>query len=83
MIAVDRYAGKFYFSADDCSHGFELWTSDGFASGTNLVVDIRKGRGSSFPSFITVFLINNIESYLIFSASDGYQNFKGSDTDGK
>ena len=59
-----------------------MWISDGFASGTNLVIDVRKGSGSSFPSFLTEFPINDIESYLIFSASDGYQSFKGSDTDG-
>ena len=46
------------------------------------MIDIRKGSGSSFPSFLTEFPINDIESYLIFSASDGYQSFKGSDTDG-
>ena len=36
-----------YFSADDGSHGQELWQSDGTDAGTSLVKDIRPGADSS------------------------------------
>jgi ELWxxDGT repeat protein len=42
-------SGTAYFSADDGMHGFELWSSDGTALGTSLVVDIRPGEKGSSP----------------------------------
>ncbi len=35
--------GRVYFTADDGSHGRELWSSDGTVAGTSMVVDLEPG----------------------------------------
>ena len=56
-----------YFSADDGSSGYELWTSDGSASGTTRVMDLNPGPDSSHPRDLIV--RGNI---LYFTASDSF-----------
>ncbi|MFH2128815.1 MAG: Ig-like domain-containing protein [bacterium] len=60
-----EYAGKLFFSADDCSGsaGEELWAYDGVNS-TFLVKDIWAGSGGSFPGKKVVY-----KGKLVFNAS--------------
>ncbi|MCS7168981.1 MAG: hypothetical protein RMI91_15450 [Gemmatales bacterium] len=46
--------GTLFFVANDGSTGYELWRSDGTASGTVLVRHIRYGLHSSSPSHLVI-----------------------------
>jgi len=46
--------GRVYFSADDGVNGFELWSSNGTAAGTQPVADINPGWLPSNPCQLTV-----------------------------
>ena len=62
-VMMDGYA---YFAADDCTHGMELWRTDGTSSGTEMVADIFEGPSGSSPKSLF-----NMEGTLFFSANDG------------
>ena len=42
--SLTNVGGTLFFSADDGTHGSELWKSDGTAAGTVLVKDINPGQ---------------------------------------
>lgn len=56
---------KLYFMAEKDTMGFELWSSDGTASGTQMVKDIYEGEWSSNP---TKFV--ELNGKLYFTAQD-------------
>ncbi|HYH47712.1 MAG TPA: ELWxxDGT repeat protein, partial [Thermoanaerobaculia bacterium] len=58
--------GRLFFPADDCTHGTELWASDGTAPGTHLVEDIQNGSGGSSLNDLVA-----LGASVYFSANDG------------
>jgi trimeric autotransporter adhesin len=54
--------GTFYVTAEDGTHGRELWKSDGTRDGTRMVANLSK-RGNSTPRWLT-----RVNDRLFFSA---------------
>jgi ELWxxDGT repeat protein len=59
--------GEALFQANDGTHGYELWITDGTAAGTTMLDDINHGAGNSYPSQITSFG----NGQVLFRADDG------------
>lgn len=57
MIAMN---GIYYFNAYSSNEGFELWRTDGTASGTFIVKDINPGSADASTSFYPVKMNNRI-----------------------
>jgi ELWxxDGT repeat protein len=55
-----------YFSAEDATHGRELWKTNGTTAGTTLVKDIYQGVSPSYPYGFTV-----LGDKFFFVADDG------------
>lgn len=65
MENLATYNNKLFFSFNDGTSGQELWTSDGTAAGTSLLLDLNPGAANSSPQVFTV--CNN---KLFFAAVD-------------
>ena len=63
---IIEHNGILYFSADDHTHGRELWQSDGTVTGTSLVADIKTGSYDSYPYYLTM-----LGDVMYFLADDG------------
>lgn len=66
-----------FFTAQDATHGVELWKTDGTEAGTVMVRDIRLGSTGSEPRNLTA-----IGSTLYFTADDGANGRELWKTDG-
>lgn len=68
------YAGRLYFAADDGTHGFELWSTDG--STAEMVADLNPGSAdgietaSTFNGF-SAHAYGELNGILYFAADDG------------
>lgn len=60
------YRGRVFFSAQEQTHGIELWVTDGTTAGTHLFKDIFPGPPSSNPSEFTI-----VRGRLFFQANNG------------
>jgi ELWxxDGT repeat protein len=72
--SLTNFNGTLFFSADDGSHGYQIWRSDGTSSGTLMVTDINPGppsSGDGLPGAIGVTPnLTNVNGTLFFIAPD-------------
>ncbi len=71
-----------FFVADDEIHGVELWKSDGTATGTVLVKDIRPGSYGYFPYSSFPEELTAVNGTLFFRANDGIHGIELWKSDG-
>ena len=69
-----EFQGQHFFAATDGIHGYELWKSDGTASGTVLLKDINPGPADGFVYQTGEF--TKAADKLFFRASDGVRGLE-------
>ena len=76
---TNNYGSTLFFTANDGTHGQELWKTDGTAAGTVMVSDINAGSNSTaFGEFVLI----TSGSYSYFIADDGTHGYELWRTDG-
>lgn len=78
-LGLSVFNGRFYFAANDSTHGSELWSTDGTTQNTAMVKDIEPGPMSGVPFFYSPLPVGN---KMIFSASTTTNGFELWQTDG-
>ena len=69
--------GSVFFSATDGTDGYQLWKTDGTASGTVMVTDLNVAGGGMAPSDLT-----NVNGTLFFVGNDGVHGAQVWESDG-
>ena len=70
--------GALYFTSNSGTNGYKLWASNGFATGTVMILDIVPCNGSSTPDGFV-----EMEGYVAFAANSsatGLEVFKSNGT---
>ncbi|MEZ6121641.1 MAG: GEVED domain-containing protein [Planctomycetaceae bacterium] len=62
---INSVGERVFFAADDGTHGYEMWVSDGTEDGTARLADLFPGIGSSNPSEFTL-----VGDTVYFAATD-------------
>ena len=65
------YGDDLIFSAYSDGHGTELWRSDGTASGTWMIDDLRQGTSSSAPTYLEVH-----DNHVYFRATMSFEQME-------